>query len=84
MNIVYLILHKLYDCTFHFKNAYKQVKAKYLKVSFIVYYSQTNHNDVAIIHAKTTLDLPVMYSYCMWHVAIAFIKYLTTFVKSLT
>lgn len=37
MNIVCLILHKLYDCTFHFKTAWTQVKAQHLQVSDIVF-----------------------------------------------
>lgn len=62
MNIAYLTLHKLYHCIFHFKTAYTQVKNTLLKVSEIVYYFQTN-SDVAIMHTKTPLDLPVMYAY---------------------
>lgn len=72
------------NCTFYFKTAHTLmwVKAKFFKVSVVIYYSQTNYG-VAIVHTKTTLDHLVMYSYCTWYIAIAFIKYLTTFVKLL-
>lgn len=49
MDKVYLILHKP-NTTRHLKTAYTKVKAKYLKVWDIVFYSQTNYSDVAITH----------------------------------
>lgn len=62
MNKVCLILHKPYRCIFHFKTAYTQVKAKYLEVSEVFLYYQTNYN-TAIMHTETTLGLSGRYYY---------------------